>query len=123
MSIIPTNATGSSNTRKFNRTAEAKDSIHDKSSAIRSIGRRGNIESVNNCRAAMLATSDNDIAPPPGGKGYVQSWKLCSSKCMRRNIWVTLTVFWSSQLHACCVRDTLQNFKGGYHSHSESECS
>ena len=21
------------------------------------------------------------------------------------------TIFWSSQLHACCVRDTLQNFK------------
>ena len=40
-----------------------------------------------------------------------------------KNIWATLTVFWSSQLHACCVRDTLQNFKGGYHSHSESECS
>ena len=39
-----------------------------------------------------------------------------------KNVWVTLTVFWSSQLHACCVRDTLQNFKGGYHSHSESEC-
>ena len=40
-----------------------------------------------------------------------------------KNIWVTSTIFWSSQLHACCVRDTLQNFKGGYHSHSESECS
>ena len=40
-----------------------------------------------------------------------------------KNIWVTLTIFWSSQLHAYCVRDTLQNFKGGYHSHSESECS
>ena len=73
-------------TRKFNRTAEAEVSIHDKTSALRSIGRRGNIESVNNCRAAMLATSDNDIAPPPpppGGKGYVQSWKPCSSKCMK----------------------------------------
>ena len=28
-----------------------------------------------------------------------------------RNIWVTSTKFWSSQLHACCVCDTLQNFK------------
>ena len=70
-------------TRKFNRTAEAKVSIHDKTSALRSIGRRGNIESVNNCRASMLTTSDNDIAPPLGGKGYVQSWKPCSSKCMK----------------------------------------
>ena len=51
-------------TRKFNRIAEAKVSIHDKTSALRSIGRRGNIESVNNCRAAMLTTSANDIAPP-----------------------------------------------------------
>ena len=50
-------------TRKFNRTAEAKDSIHDETSAICSIGRRGNIESVNNCRVAMLTTSANDIAP------------------------------------------------------------
>ena len=25
-----------------------------------------------------------------------------------KNIWVTSTIFWSSQLHACCVRDTLQ---------------
>ena len=24
------------------------------------------------------------------------------------NIWVTSTFFWSSQLHACCVRDMLQ---------------
>ena len=29
-----------------------------------------------------------------------------------KNIWVTSTMFWSSQLHACCVRDTLQHFKG-----------
>ena len=28
-----------------------------------------------------------------------------------KNIWVTSTIFWSSQLHACCVHDTLQNFK------------
>ena len=28
-----------------------------------------------------------------------------------KNVWVTSTIFWSSQLHACCVRDTLQNFK------------
>ena len=40
-----------------------------------------------------------------------------------KNVWVTLTVFLASQLHACCVRDILQNFKEGYHSHSESECS
>ena len=25
-----------------------------------------------------------------------------------KNIWATSTIFWSSQLHACCVRDTLQ---------------
>ena len=25
-----------------------------------------------------------------------------------KNIWVTSTIFWSSQLHACCVCDTLQ---------------
>ena len=25
-----------------------------------------------------------------------------------KNIWVTSTIFWSSQLHVCCVRDTLQ---------------
>ena len=25
-----------------------------------------------------------------------------------KNIWVTSTIFWSFQLHACCVRDTLQ---------------
>ena len=25
------------------------------------------------------------------------------------NIWVTSTIFWSSQLHACCVHDTLQS--------------
>ena len=25
-----------------------------------------------------------------------------------KNIWVTSTILWSSQLHACCVRDTLQ---------------
>ena len=24
-----------------------------------------------------------------------------------KNIWVTSTILWSSQLHACCVRDTL----------------
>ena len=29
-----------------------------------------------------------------------------------KNIWVTSTIFWSSQLHACCVRDTLQTSKG-----------
>ena len=28
-----------------------------------------------------------------------------------KNIWVTSTLFWSSQLHACCVDDTLHNFK------------
>ena len=28
-----------------------------------------------------------------------------------KNIWVTSTLFWSSQLHACCVHDTLHNFK------------
>ena len=27
-----------------------------------------------------------------------------------KKIWVTSTIFWSSQLHACCVCDTLQNF-------------
>ena len=25
-----------------------------------------------------------------------------------KNIWVTSTIFWSSQLHACCVLDMLQ---------------
>ena len=25
-----------------------------------------------------------------------------------KNIWVTSTIFWLSQLHACCVGDTLQ---------------
>ena len=30
----------------------------------------------------------------------------CSTHC--KNIWVTSTILWSSQLHACCVRDTLQ---------------
>ena len=28
-----------------------------------------------------------------------------------KKIWVTSTIFWSSQLHACYVCDTLQNFK------------
>ena len=28
------------------------------------------------------------------------------------NVWVTSTMFWSSQLHACCVCDTLQTSKG-----------
>jgi len=28
-----------------------------------------------------------------------------------KNNWVTSAIFWSSQLHACCVYDTLQNFK------------
>ena len=28
-----------------------------------------------------------------------------------KNIWVTSTLFWTSQLHTCCVRDTLHNFK------------
>ena len=28
-----------------------------------------------------------------------------------KNIWVTSTIFWSSQLHACCVHDTLQTSK------------
>ena len=32
-----------------------------------------------------------------------------------KNIWVTSTIFWSSQLHACCVCDSyITNFKGGY---------
>ena len=38
------------------------------------------------------------------------------------NIWVTSTIFWSSQLHACCVW-YITNFKGGYQPHFESECS
>ena len=25
-----------------------------------------------------------------------------------KNTWITSTIFWSSQLHACCVHDTLQ---------------
>ena len=28
-----------------------------------------------------------------------------------KKIWVTSNIFWSSQLHACYVRDKLQNFK------------
>ena len=28
-----------------------------------------------------------------------------------KNIWVTSTIFWSSQLNACCVCDTLQTSK------------
>ena len=28
-----------------------------------------------------------------------------------KNIWVASTEFWSSQLHACCVRDMLQTSK------------
>ena len=28
-----------------------------------------------------------------------------------KNIWVTSSIFWSSQLHDCCVRDTLQTSK------------
>ena len=30
-----------------------------------------------------------------------------------KNVWVTSTMFWSSQLHACCVCDT--NFKEMLH--------
>ena len=30
-----------------------------------------------------------------------------------KNILVTSTIFWSSQLHACCVRDMLQTSRGG----------
>ena len=29
-----------------------------------------------------------------------------------KNIWVTSIIFWSSQVHACCVHNTLQNLKG-----------
>ena len=33
----------------------------------------------------------------------------CSKKHAHcKNIWVTSTILWSSQLHACCVRDMLQ---------------
>ena len=56
----------------------------------------------------------------PIRKNYLQP-QVCASSLMRievevteclslhcKNIWVTLTIFWSSQLHACCVRDKLQ---------------
>ena len=41
-----------------------------------------------------------------------------------KNIWVTSTIFWWSQLHAwtLCMW-YITNFKEGYQSHSESECS
>ena len=72
-----------SSTRKFNKTAEAKDSIHDETSAVSSIGRRGNIEQWTTagrpCSPLQLMT----LPPPPGGKHYVQPWKPCSSKCMK----------------------------------------
>ena len=31
-----------------------------------------------------------------------------------KNIWVTSTILWSSQLHACCVRDTLQTSRDAF---------
>ena len=31
-----------------------------------------------------------------------------------KNIWVTSTIFWSCQLHACCVRDTLQTSRDAF---------
>ena len=34
------------------------------------------------------------------------NYHKCVPHC--KNIWVTSTILWSSQLHACCVRDTLQ---------------
>jgi len=48
------------------------------------------------------------------------AWHGCSMQGIIRmhtpihckNVWVTSTMFWSSQLHACCVRDTLQTSKG-----------
>ena len=36
---------------------------------------------------------------------------IVSSSHTVKKIWVTSTIFWSSQLHACYVRDTLQNLK------------
>ena len=40
-----------------------------------------------------------------------------------KNVWVTSTIFWSSQLHACCVRDTLQTSKGCFLFESKLKCS
>ena len=37
-------------------------------------------------------------------EGFMQNFKIVHCK----NIWVNSTIFWSSQLHACCVCDTLQ---------------
>ena len=39
-------------------------------------------------------------------------YSTCSYQCTMetihcKNIWVTSTIFWSSQLHACCVSETL----------------
>ena len=45
---------------------------------------------------------------PPPPCIFVQS--LAEVHC--KNIWVTSTIFRSSQLHACCMRDTLQTSMG-----------
>ena len=44
-----------------------------------------------------------------GCSAALRSRRLSNLAC---NILVTSATFWSSQLHACCVRDALQNFKG-----------
>ena len=61
------------------------------------------------------------------GQGYVMAEihlsvvAECFVHC--KNIWVTSTIFWSSQLHACCVSETLaMNFIKGF-LQFESKCS
>ena len=53
-----------------------------------------------------LDTSDRMIHSSFPYKGPLQNNFHC------KNIWVTSTMFWSSQLHACCVCDTLGTSKG-----------
>ena len=40
---------------------------------------------------------------------YLKHWR--DSMALSQSIWVTSTIFWSSQVHACCVHDTLKKLQ------------
>ena len=47
-----------------------------------------------------------EVDEPGIDKVHLKKLKNVMLHC--KNIWVTSTILWSSQLHACCVRDMLQ---------------
>ena len=65
----------------------------------------------NHTKTTLKRVVENDALSMCLGLKLIDFTQHAVRTLYTKKIWVTSTIFWPSQLHACCVRNTLQNFK------------